>query len=105
MQNAKSSLCRKQWTIFMRKQWTVLINAKNRFYECNKQIWIYNKHDVKRANFTNVETDFVNAKKQIQLLWNLNMKKHTDLAFKSIQIWLLNLKNTIAGGVLWENSE
>ena len=78
---------------------------KKRFYECSKQIWIYNKHDVQRANFTNVETDFVNAEKQIQLLWNLNMKKHTDLAFKSIQIWLLNLKNTIAGGVLWENSE
>ena len=105
MQNARNSLYRKKWTFFMRKQWTVLINAKNRFYECNKQIWIYNKHDVQRANFTNVETDFVNAEKQIQLLWNLNMKKHTDLAFKSIQIWLLNLKNTIAGGVLWENSE
>ena len=26
---------KKQWTIFMRKQWTILINAENRFYECN----------------------------------------------------------------------
>ena len=28
------------------------------------------------------------------------MKKQTDSAFKSIQIWFLNLENTIAGGVL-----
>ena len=80
--NAKSNLCRKQWTIFMRKQWTVLINAKNIFYECSMQIWIYSKHDVQRANFINVETDFINAEEQIRPLWNLNMKKHSDLAFK-----------------------
>ena len=43
--------------IFMRKQWIVLINTKNRFYECYKQIWIYSKHDVQRGNFINVETD------------------------------------------------
>ena len=66
----------------MRKQWTVLINAENKFYECNKQIRIYSKHDVQGENFINVETDFINAEKQIRLLWNLNMKKHTDLAFK-----------------------
>ena len=48
---------------FMRKQWTVLLNAKNKFYECNKQIWIYSKHDVQRANFINVETHFINAEK------------------------------------------
>ena len=53
----------KQWTIFMRKQWTVLINAKNRFYECSKQIQIYSKHEVQKENFINVETDFINAKK------------------------------------------
>ena len=82
MQNVRNSLCRKQWTIFMRKQWIVLINAKNRFYECNKQIWIYSKYDVQRENFINVETDFINAEKYIQLLWNSNMKKHSDLAFK-----------------------
>ena len=82
MQNARNSLCRKQWTIFMRKQWTVLINAKNRFYECSNQIWIYSKYDVQRENFINVETDFINAEKYIQLLWNSNMKKHSDLAFK-----------------------
>ena len=82
MQNARNSSCRKQWTIFMRKQWTVLINAKNRFYECNKQIWIYSKYDLQRENFINVETDFINAEKQIRLLLNLNMKKHSDLAFK-----------------------
>ena len=66
----------------MGKQWTVLIHAKNRFYECNKQIRIYSKQDVQRANFINVDSDFFNAKKQIRLLWNLNMKKHIDLAFK-----------------------
>ena len=52
----------------MRKQWIVLINAENRFYECSKYIWIYSKHDVRRVNFINVETHFINAKKQIQLL-------------------------------------
>ena len=67
---------------FMRKQWTVLINVEYKFYECSKQIWIYSKHDVQRENFINVKTDFINAEKQIRLLWNLNMKKHTDLAFK-----------------------
>ena len=66
----------------MRKRWTVLINAEKKFYNCNKQIWIYNKHDEQRENFINVETDFINAEKYIWLLWNLNMKKHTDLAFK-----------------------
>ena len=63
MQNARNSLCRKQWTIFIRKQWTTLINAENRFYEYSKQIRIYSKHDVQRANFINVETDFINAEK------------------------------------------
>ena len=82
MQNARNSLCREQWTIFIRKQWIVLINEENRFYEFNKQIQIYSKHDVQRANFISVEIDFINAKKQIQLLWNLIMKKHTDLAFQ-----------------------
>ena len=66
----------------MRKQWTVLINAENKFYECSKQIQIYSKHDAQRENFINIETDFINATKKIRLLWNLNMKKHTDLAFK-----------------------
>ena len=74
MQNARNSLCRKQWTI--------LINAKNRFYEFSKQIWIYSKYDVQRENFINVEIDFINAKKYIWLLWNSNMKKHSDLTFK-----------------------
>ena len=47
----------------MRKQWTNLINAENRFYECSKQIRIYSKHDVQRANFIKVETDFINVEK------------------------------------------
>ena len=63
MENARNSLCRKQWTIFIRKKWTVLINAENRFYEYSKQIQIYSKHDGKSANFINVETDFINAEK------------------------------------------
>ena len=61
MQNARNSLYKKRWTIFMIKQWTVLLNAKNRFYECSKQIQIYNKHDGQSANFINVETDFINV--------------------------------------------
>ena len=40
-----------------------LINAKNRFYECSKQIQIYSKHDGHNANFINVETDFINVEK------------------------------------------
>ena len=39
--------------------------CKNRFYECSKQIRIYNKHGVQRANFINVETNFIKAEKQI----------------------------------------
>ena len=74
MQNARNSL--------YRKQWTVLLIAKNRFYECSKQIRIYSKHDVQRANFINVEIDFINAEKHIRSFWNLNMKKHLDLTFK-----------------------
>ena len=35
-----------------------------------------------RENFINVEIDFINAEKYIQLLWNSNMKKHSNLAFK-----------------------
>ena len=66
----------------MRKQWIVLINVENRFYECSMQIWIYGKHDVQGANFINVETHFINAEKYIRLLWNSNMKKHSDLTFK-----------------------
>ena len=85
MQNARNCLCRKQRTIFMRKQWTVLLNAKNRFYECSKHIRIYSKHDVQSANFINVETYFINAEKQIRSFWNLNMKKHSDLATKTIK--------------------
>ena len=46
------------------------------------KIRIYSEHDVQRTNFINVEIYFINAKKQIRLLWNLNMKKHSDLAFK-----------------------
>ena len=53
---------------FYEKTVNNLLNAKNRFYECSKQIRIYSKHDVQRANFTNVETDFINAEKQIRLL-------------------------------------
>ena len=37
---------------------------------------------MQRENFINVETDFINAEKYIWLLWNLNMKKHSELAFK-----------------------
>ena len=66
----------------MRKQWTVLLNAKNRFYECSKQIRLYSKHDVQRANFIKVEIDFTNVEKQIRSFWSLNIEKHSDLAFK-----------------------
>ena len=50
---------------FYEKTMNSLINIENRFYECSKQIRIYSKHDVQRANFINVEIDFINAEKQI----------------------------------------
>ena len=37
---------------------------------------------MQRENFINVETNFINAEKYIRLLWNSNMNKHSDLAFK-----------------------
>ena len=40
-----------------------LLNAKTRFYECSKQIRIYSKLDVQRANFINVETNLINTEK------------------------------------------
>ena len=55
---------------------------KTDFMNAVMQIWIYNKYDLQRENFINVEIDFINAEKYIQLLWNSNMKKHSDLAFK-----------------------
>ena len=67
MQNAKNSLCRKQWTI--------LINAKNKFYECSKQIWIYSKYDVQRENFINVETYFINAEKIYSIIVKFKHEK------------------------------
>ena len=51
---------------FYEKTVKILLNEKNRFYECSKQIRIYSKHDVQRANFINVEIDFINAEKQIR---------------------------------------
>ena len=95
MQNPRNSLCRKQRTIFMRKKWIVLINAKNRFYECSKQIWIYSKHDVQRENLL--------MYKRI-LSMQKNRFDYCEIqTWKSIQIWLLNLENPISLGVLWEN--
>ena len=49
----------------MKKQGTILLNAKNRFYDCSKQIRIYNKYDVQSADFIIVEIDFINFEKQI----------------------------------------
>ena len=50
---------------FYEKTVKVLLNAKNIFYECSKQIRIYSEHDVQRANFINVEIYFISAEKQI----------------------------------------
>ena len=45
----------------MKKQGTILLNAKKILYECTKQIRIYDKHDVQRADFINVEINFSNV--------------------------------------------
>ena len=39
------------------------LTQKKRFYECTKQIWIYNKYDMQRETFFNLETDFINVEK------------------------------------------
>ena len=64
----------------MRKQWTILVNAKNRFYECSKHIRIYSKHNVQRANFINVEIDFINAEKKKSFIVKFKLKNHSDFA-------------------------
>ena len=53
---------------FYEKTMNSLINIENRFYECSKQIRIYSKYDVQRANFINVEIDFINEEEQIHSL-------------------------------------
>ena len=65
----------------MRKQWTILINAKTDFLNAVSR-FEYTVNMMCRGKIINVETDFINAEKQIRLFWNLNMKKHSDLAFK-----------------------
>ena len=55
---------------------------KTDFMSTVMQIWIYNKYDVQRENFINVETNFINAEKYILLLWNSNMKKYSNLEFR-----------------------
>ena len=85
MQNARNTLCKKQWTIFIRKQWTVLINVENRFYEktvnnlCSEQRIIYVE---KRVNnlLNNSEhkiilcrmLEIVYAENSEQFLWENN---------------------------------
>ena len=81
MQNARSSLCRKNQTIFMKKLGSILLNAKKWIYECGKQIPMYNKHDVQGADFIIVEMDFINVEKQIRSFWNSKKKRHSNLAF------------------------
>ena len=51
-------------------------------YQISWETWIYSKYDVQREDFINVEIDFINAEKYIRLLWNSNMKNHSDLVFK-----------------------
>ena len=63
MQNARNSLCRKQWTILWENSEQFYLMQKTNLYECSKQIQIYSKHDGQSANFINVETNFINAEK------------------------------------------
>ena len=69
-------------TVYAENNEQFLWENNEQFYECSKQNQIYSKQYVHRENFINVETDFINAEKLIQLLWNSNMKKHSDLAFR-----------------------
>ena len=79
MQNTRNSLCK---------------NNEQFLWENNEQFFLMQKTNfmnaVSKFEYTvnmmcrvqNVETDFINAEKQIHSFWNLNMKKHSDLAFK-----------------------
>ena len=55
-------------------QKTDFLNAVSRFE--------YTVNMMCRGKIINVETNFINAGKYIGLLWNSNMKKQSDLAFK-----------------------
>ena len=57
---------------------------KKKIYECSKQIRLYSEHDVQRANFINVEIDFINAKKK---------KKLFILKFKHEKAFRFGFKN------------
>ena len=43
---------------------------------------MYNKHDIQRENFINVEIYFINAKKIDLIIVKFKQKKHSYLAFK-----------------------
>ena len=62
MQNARNSLCKKQWTIFMWKQWTVLLNAKN-----NEQFLCENSEQF----YLMQKTDFMNAVSKFKYIVNM----------------------------------
>ena len=61
MQKTVSNFYEKNNEQFQLMQKTNFMNAISRFEYTSK-------HDVQRANFINVETDFINAEKQIRLL-------------------------------------
>ena len=62
------------------------------------------------------KTDFMNAVSRFEYTVNMMCREQLSMqknifdyceiqTWKSIQIWCLNLENTISLGVLWENSE
>ena len=86
MQNAKNSLCRKQWTIFIRKQWTILINAENKFYE-------------KKVNNLCSEQRIINAEKRVNNF--LNNVEHKIILCRMLEIVYTENSELF----LWENNE
>ena len=54
-------------------------NTKNRFYKCSEQIRIYSKQEVQSANFINVETDVINAKKIDQIIVKFKREKKIQI--------------------------
>ena len=97
MQNARDSLYRKQWTIFMRNNEKFYLMQKKKFMNA-----------VNKFEYT------VNmmCKEQILLMpkqifsMPKNWFDYCEIqTWKSIQIWHLNLENKISLAVLWENDE
>ena len=87
-------------------------NSEQFLWEFSEKFYLMQKTDFMNAISRFEYTVNMMGRVQILLMQKhiLSMKKNRFdyckiQTWKSIQIWLLNLENTISIGVLWENSE